>query len=65
MNKLKNVTVKKQSRLGKKPGIDKLVISLVLIAIGIVACYAYKTHMLSFLDSAFDQFSNSFKSIFG
>lgn len=65
MNKLKNGIVEKQNKLVKKPGLDKIVIALIMIAIGIVACCAFKTYILSFLGTAFDQFSNSFKSIFG
>ncbi|MDZ5017170.1 hypothetical protein GNF72_18610 [Clostridium perfringens] len=55
---------KKKKALRKKVGDDKLVISLVLIAVGVVLCYVYRGEITSVVKSAATTLSSKITEMF-
>ncbi len=53
------------NKLVKKAGDDKLVISLVLIAVGVVFCFIYKNTITKTLNDALDTLTTKITEIFG
>ena len=52
------------NKLVKKAGDDKLVISLVLIAIGVVFCFIYRNSIVDTLKMAMDKVSDQISDMF-
>lgn len=53
------------NKLVKKAGDDKLVISLVLIAVGVVLCFLYREQIVSVLTNALGELNTKIKGMFG
>jgi predicted transcriptional regulator len=60
---LKKLFKKEKKSLRKKAGDDKLVISLVLIAIGVALCFVYKNEISTALDNALKALSDYVDSL--
>jgi hypothetical protein len=52
------------NRLVKKAGDDKLVISLILIAVGVVLCFLYRNQIMSVLSKALVTLDDKVKAMF-
>lgn len=61
MKKLNNMNSK---GLKKRRGDDKLVISLVLIAVGVLLCFVYKDKISTSIKEAVDQLDTAIKGFF-
>lgn len=64
MNILVN-KLKRNGKLKKKAGDDKLVISLVLIAVGVVLCFLYRTQITAVVTNAIDSLGDKIEAMFG
>lgn len=53
------------NKLVKKAGDDKLVISLILIAIGVVFCFIYRNSIVAALNDAMTELQKQIKAMFG
>lgn len=53
-----------RSKLIKKMGDDKLVVSLVLIAVGVVLCYIYRTSISASITTAISSLDTKIKDMF-
>ena len=51
-------------KLKKKKGDDKLVISLVLIAVGVVLCFFYRTQIQEVVENAATKMTESIDAMF-
>lgn len=52
------------TKLKKKKGDDKLVISLVLIAVGVVLCFFYRTQIQNVVTNAAEKMTDSIDTMF-
>lgn len=53
------------NKLVKKAGDDKLVISLVLIAVGVVLCFFYRNQIMTVITNALSELTSRIDSMFG
>ncbi|WP_143315246.1 hypothetical protein [Clostridium sp. HBUAS56017] len=61
---IKNKGKNKVTTLRKKIGDDKLVISLVLIAVGVVLCFVYRDKISAAIGSAVDSLTTKVNQVF-
>lgn len=52
------------NKLSKKLGDDKLVVSLVLIAVGVILCFFYRNAITASITTAISQLNDKIKDLF-